>query len=680
VGARALGVACGFALGLAAEERSVQGREKRIAGALCALILALALFLRVRGLTTTGIWSDQAFTLNTAMRWVNGGPMPLASNKSSIGTINPPMIEYLYALALRIWPDILSVSVLTMVSGMVAVVAAGWSVYKLFGARAALWSMLIFAVNPWSVWYSQLIWNQTMVPIFSALMLACLLLYFAVEQRPVYLILCFVCASCMTQVHPGSSVQVATMGLVFLLFWRKLRLWPVLAGGGLFVLLYVPYLLYERGAGWADLRAMVGLAGSPAPFSTASVLVSMDLLHGRGVFDSASYLAQFDGLATALMVLSLVYGLWAGTRAFAQRRRDPRADREASGLAIMGFWFAVPILFYLRSSHYLQIFYLIGQVPVHFMLMGVCLDGLQRFVEQRATRAHGRVARRALRVVAGAVLPLPLLALVAWQGALSVQFQDARAQARESTQVRHVRAAIQTARHLLAEPPACELVIVSEGHSLERSDLAPLREFTVPERVLLADGRLAVPVPAPCAVYLDALPGSRASGWLASTASLLPGAGVLVGGETWQFYEFPVDKRADLAEERASQSPLAAWVNGAALVAYARGPLLPGAALPLTLTWSVESEPPPALFHVGTYLLSPDGQVAAQSDGPGFDSIQWRAGDRFVTWFDIPVPPDLKPGTYQVAVAFYTWPGLERVELATGGNTAFLEQVTVTTP
>jgi hypothetical protein len=69
--------------------------------------------------------------------------------------------------------------------------------------------------------------------------------------------------------------------------------------------------------------------------------------------------------------------------------------------------------------------------------------------------------------------------------------------------------------------------------------------------------------------------------------------------------------------------------------------------------------------------------VIAQSDGPGFDSIQWRAGDTFVTWFEIAVSEDLSPGDYRVAVALYTWPALERIDLISGGNTAFLEQFVV---
>ena len=142
-----------------------------------AAVLLLALLLRLRGLETTGLWGDQAFTLTTAMRWVNGGPVPLAANKSSVGFVNPPMIEYLYAAALFLWRDILSVSLLTLLGGLVAVAVTGAVTARLWGRRAALWAMLAFAAAPWAVFWSQLIWNQTLVPPFAALALGGLLLY-----------------------------------------------------------------------------------------------------------------------------------------------------------------------------------------------------------------------------------------------------------------------------------------------------------------------------------------------------------------------------------------------------------------------------------------------------------------------------------------------------------------------
>jgi hypothetical protein len=644
---------------------------------LTLLILGLALFLRVRRLDTTGMWADQALTLTTAMQWVNGGAMPLAANKSSAGFMNPPMIEYLFAAALRVWPDVLSVALMTLVSGMVAVAVTGWATYRVFGKRAAFWAALVFAVNPWGVLYSQLIWNQTMVPVFASLMFACLLLYFAVEQRPLYLILSFVWAACMTQVHPGTLIQLGTMGLVCALYWRKLKLWPLLTGGAILVLSYVPFLLYERGVGWIDVQAMFDLAGEPSPWSPAAVLLSVDLLRARGLLGDAAYVTQFDALAAVLLALSLAYAVVAGGRALARRRGDQESAQRSVGLVILLLWFILPILFYLRSAHYLQIYYLIGQWPAHFVLIGVCVDGLQRAAE--------RLTRKTVRAFAWAALGLPVLALAGWQAWFNLQVQDQRFWATKGhTQIRHVRSAIQTSRRLLAQRPACDLVVVSQGHHLEASELSLLREFVsrerdsiAQERVLLTDGNLAVPLPAPCAVYLDALPSSRVSAWLDDEAAPLPGTEIDVLGQRWRFYDLPAEARTGLLGKVSPGEPLAMWGNGVALVGYERGEVRPGTALPLTLAWSVETQPPEVVYHFGTYLLTREGQVAAQSDGPGFDSIQWRAGDGFITWFEIAVPPDLPPGDYRVAVALYTWPGLERIDLASGGNTAFLEQVRV---
>jgi hypothetical protein len=127
------------------------------------------------------------------------------------------------------------------------------------------------------------------------------------------------------------------------------------------------------------------------------------------------------------------------------------------------------------------------------------------------------------------------------------------------------------------------------------------------------------------------------------------------------------------------KEPLAAWENGATLIGYERGQLSPGEEMPLTLEWRVENAPPEQVYHVGTYLLAIDHQdnpVVAQHDGPGFDSIQWREGDRFITWFELPVAADLPSGNYQLAVALYTWPELIRANLLSGENTAFLDQLT----
>jgi hypothetical protein len=76
-------------------------------------------------------------------------------------------------------------------------------------------------------------------------------------------------------------------------------------------------------------------------------------------------------------------------------------------------------------------------------------------------------------------------------------------------------------------------------------------------------------------------------------------------------------------------------------------------------------------------LLGDGDAIVTQQDGPGFDSVQWREGDRFITWHFLPVPDDLPSDSYQTAVALYGWPDLVREELVGGGNTAYLERINV---
>ena len=632
------------------------------------IILLTAVSLRFHLLDTTGIWGDQSFTLNTALRWVKGGQIPLAANKSSVGIMNPPMIEYLYAAALRLWPDVLSVAWLTLAAGMAALGLAAWAAYRVFGWRAGLWTLALFAFNPWSVLYSQLIWNQTMIPVFAALTLTALLLYFAVRPRGVYLVLAFVGAACMTQVHPGSAMQVGTMGLIMLLFWRRLRLWPLAAGILAFVLLYVPFLMYENSVGWQDITATLALAGEPSTFSPAAVLVSLDLLHVKGLLPTAVLTTPHDTFMTILFALALLITLGWGGRQFVRRRQDEAARRHSTAVIILFLWLIVPVLFYLRTAVYLQVYYVMGQWPAPFILMGLAVALVQQWLERPWRRSWGRWASLGLAGL--------LIVVLAGQVALNLQIQNARL-SENRIQIRHVRQAIARIDERTAVSPNCPLVLISEGHQIEISRLALLQEFTAAPTLLLADGELALPLPAPCALYLDARPGSRASNWLAATAVPLPAADLTVQAETWRFYELsPEDMARVVADMQNGRQP-DAWTNGAALAQWQRGPLQPGAPLPLTLLWQVGEPSPHKTYHIGAYLLTPDNQVVAQADGPGFDSIQWRPGDYFLTWFQIPTPPDLPPGPYRLALAQYTWPALERVDLAAGDNTLYLEDLTL---
>jgi len=637
--------------------------QHRLYIALAVAILLFALLLRLRGLDTTGLWGDQAFTLNTAMRWVNGGPLPLAANKSSVGFVNPPLIEYLYGAALFLWGDILSVSLLTLLGGLMAVAVTGAVTARLFGHRAALWVMLTFAAAPWAVFWSQLIWNQTLVPPFAALALGGLLLYLFDRPRAIYLVGSFAATAAMIQVHPGSAVQLLTIAVALLLYRRRVALSAL------------PALPDRHRLGRPGRRAGHGRSGSsiqqrraaPEPRSPSRP-GSLSRRAGGGGVRRPGDGAVCSGAGGRCV---------ASGRVFRERRGGgplpgplpqgqgaaPRLPGSPAPLLLL--WFALPLLFYWRSGVYLQNYYLIGQWPAHFMILGVGLDTLQRAAERWPGRERlGRVAAW--------LLPLPLLALVAFQVLFSLRYQDARAAGDgPPLQVRHARALIDQSRRLLAERPDCRLAGLGHGERVDNSDLALLVEFTDPARVLLADGDMALPLPSPCAIYLDARPGSRASYALAAQAQPIPDAGVTVKDQQWQFYDWREGPRGETAGAPR-------W-NEASLIGVFRGDPVPGQNLTFVLTWEIAARPAVA-SHFGLYLLDEANTVVAQHDGPGFDSTQWRPGDRFVTFHPLPLPPDLPPGDYRAGVALYTWPDIIRAALLDGADMATADERIVVPP
>jgi hypothetical protein len=466
------------------------------------------------------------------------------------------------------------------------------------------------------------------------------------------------------------------MAVVCIIYRRRVHVWALIAGVVIFVLLYVPFIMYESGVAWVDLMAARDAVGQASSFSPASLLLSLDLLRARGLAGPTDRVGQFDRLATVLFVLSLGYALWWSLRVSATYCGDSDASRKLTGLCILALWLVVPVLVYLRSAHYLQVYYLIGQLPVHFVLIGFSLDGAQSAAQRVASRLPRMAWRRAISALSRVALPLPLLALTVWQGLFSLQFQDRRFEAESGpAQVWQIRDVIAKSRDVLASQPECHLVALSEGHSVGLSSLSLLREFISRERVLLADGRLALPVAAPCAVYLDAQPGSVASDWLVEVATPLPTVAIRAQGKMWRFFELAPQDRVRVSGALGGSHSTVTWENGLSLTGYDRGQIAAGTTLPLTLTWLFEGPAPKEVYHFGTYLLTPDSRVVAQSDGPGFDSIQWRRGDRFITWFDIALPEDLPSGKYEIGVTLYSWPAVRPAALASGETPAIMESL-----
>jgi hypothetical protein len=80
------------------------------------------------------------------------------------------------------------------------------------------------------------------------------------------------------------------------------------------------------------------------------------------------------------------------------------------------------------------------------------------------------------------------------------------------------------------------------------------------------------------------------------------------------------------------------------------------------------------LIETDIHLIGPDGQMAAQGDGPPLQGVAssslWRAGDTLLDRHDLGLPADLPPGAYRLAVGLYDLATLQRLPVTVDGRPA----------
>jgi 4-amino-4-deoxy-L-arabinose transferase-like glycosyltransferase len=82
----------------------------------------------------------------------------------------------------------------------------------------------------------------------------------------------------------------------------------------------------------------------------------------------------------------------------------------------------------------------------------------------------------------------------------------------------------------------------------------------------------------------------------------------------------------------------------------------PGQALPLMLRWQAVA-PVTGNYTLFIHLIGPDGERAAQQDGPPLGGLQptthWLTGEMLPDTWTLDLPADLKPGRYRIDVGLY---------------------------
>jgi 4-amino-4-deoxy-L-arabinose transferase-like glycosyltransferase len=303
----------------------------------------LGAVLRLYSLTGQSLWVDELLT----WQMIRPG-VPAGFIEQILDSIQGPLYMAVIWPLVRLQDSALMLRLPAAIAGIATIPLFGLVVSRLLGGRAARLAVLLLALNPFHVWYSQESRGYSLLMMFSVLM-ALAILALGRRKSGYGLALLFALASAgAVWSNLGGIFLWLGMGLGVLLFHfpanrRQWILWGLAFGAGM--LLVSPWLLKASGI-WAVDRVLPGsglgesLRGETTFSPLAWPYTLQTFFYGYSLGPSLRELHQPDRMAvlrTALPVLVLGavpvgLGLVAGLF---------RIDRKRGQLIV---WIIVPML------------------------------------------------------------------------------------------------------------------------------------------------------------------------------------------------------------------------------------------------------------------------------------------------------------------------------------------------
>ena len=241
-----------------------------------AVIALLAAWLRLHDLLSKAGWdSDQGTIMFTLSKALSSGSIPQLGLKASVGPFHHGAL-YMDLMIPGAWLGGGSPAgplVETALCGFLVVPMVWLVARSIAGPAAGLSAALLAASAGGLVFFSDFIWNPTLVEPGSALSLLGAWRAWS-SRRPAWLLAVGAGTAVAVQAHLAASVLLVPMGMAFVaLLWRgprgsrgRILLWG-LAAVALIAATYIPLLLHELSHDFSEARAILDYAaalGSPA--------------------------------------------------------------------------------------------------------------------------------------------------------------------------------------------------------------------------------------------------------------------------------------------------------------------------------------------------------------------------------------------------------------------------------
>jgi len=619
-------------------------RVGRWEAAVVAALLLLAGVVRMGWPGLTEFKADEGRMMTLALQ-SSAGDVSLHGLASSVGFPNAPMSVWLYALPLVVWRHPFAPTIFTGLLNTLALGGVYWLTRRYWGRGAALAALIVLTTGPWAIIFSRKIWAQNLLPLFAVGWGVGAALAFIEARRP-FIALHLICLAVAAQIHPA-AIGLAPATLLLLGVFRRRVNWRWFAAGiVLGALSAAPFLwyLWQRYTA-GGLPFSTGQAA--AAVSLDSVRLALEVAAGIGIEPLGGAAFKLPSLAVVarwLWLALVITGAVATAARVARRWADPASH---AGFIVLA-WLLAPALFFVWHRTPVYVHYFIAGLPAAGLLAGVAFAGLTRRLP-----ARGRgVAWAALAITAA-------VQLFAWSSL--VRFAAAHPlDSGFGIPLQTKLAAAMTARRLMAETGADEVLLVGDGTDPEVDD------FPAEYRALLHDASIR---------YVDL-----------NAEALFPAAPAVALIDTAQADELTTTRPlyADLegSRESVAVAPGVGYTiqtlspSGAPqpAVALDEPPLLAnfvrllGHGVPRftpegmvwDVYWRTADNPEAADYHIFNHLLDVGGTRVGQADAAAFAADQWRAGDRVLSRFLLPLTADATP-PLTMRVGMYRYPSLENV-------------------
>jgi hypothetical protein len=221
-------------------------------------IFICALCFRVTNLGLIEFKADEATNLLLASKPIFGYPMPPATTASSVGILNPPLLNFLlYPLAL-ISLDPRIISGLIGIINSISIVCFYLIIKKYYSRTLAIITALLLSFSPWMILYSRKIWAQDfIIPLFIPVFFSIHKIIIEKDNRYWFFYTLF--SLLLIQLHQTNILFLLPLTLFIFLSAVKISISYIVIGLFLGFIPMIPYVKYEINHNCPDCQILINL-------------------------------------------------------------------------------------------------------------------------------------------------------------------------------------------------------------------------------------------------------------------------------------------------------------------------------------------------------------------------------------------------------------------------------------